>query len=870
MATLPTSHQSELELDSGSDRLSVLNIQRTCVHDGPGIRTTVFFRGCPLKCKWCQNPEAQAFSSPSSSDVGMSISEILSVIARDRAYYQTTHGGITLSGGDPLAQNRTVLLRFLEAAKAEGFHIAVETAGDVSWRVFEACLPFVDLFLFDVKVVGDEALHQELTARDGRRVEENLRNLIDTGANVRVRMCVVPGQNDVPSNIEATAALLKSIGHDAIELMRYYNLHEEKARRLELPQEPLNITVEESISALETVADAFTSLGITVETTATDRERQPVTFTQRVYDIKQDIRDAEYAVCIETADLKTTFYKNHGFTKPLALQRANLLRYLLNNKKTIVYPGELLVGNYTSKRVAGNVWVEYFGAAMVLNMWSIDRQTPVGFKVSAADKLRFYTKLAPFWGSKGLFSHAFPTSRDLGQYMLRTVEKRSGFNNNMAGIAHYIVNCERLLKLGTTGIAEEAEAKGEDNPDNPFYEGVSIALKGLEEFGDRYALHLRKMAREEADLDRRAELEQMARVCDRVPRKPAETFHEALQAILLLHIALCTESFENAISFGRLDQVLYPYYKADLKAGRIDYERAQELVACFILKVDEIIFLNDGDSLFELGKMFESLSPVETVTVGGLDREGNDCTNDVTYMVLDACELRPIGVNMAARIHKDSPPEYVQRIAEVYLNGSPMPALFNDDVYVPALLNEYETSVENARNYSIVGCVEPCASDDHYGNTDSANVNIVMPFLQALWGDTSRLWNVGELYYIDKRIRRRLRTRLKLGEPRIAKATLSRLRRTRKRVEKRLRNGPPASASYDGSVDGPLQGAPQRARARRPGRSAAHRGGPVEESDHTVGVVAVPGLHGDRQRRLRWWDHTQLERYPGRGCDRRG
>ena len=776
------------EAEHHADRLAVLNIQRTCVHDGPGIRTNVFFRGCTLKCKWCQNPEAQAFVPPTSPEHRRSVSEILGVIAKDKEYYRNTHGGITLSGGEPLAQHLATLLRFLEAAKGDGLHVAVETAGDVPWRTFEACLPYVDLFLFDLKVVGDETLHKELTERDGHRVADNLQRLVEAGANIQLRMCVVPGHNDVTSNIEATAALLKSIGHDTIELMRYYNLHEGKARRLELAQEPLHISAEQSARALEVAAGTFKSLGIDAYTTASNVARRATTFTDRVYEIQRDIRNADYEVCIESADLKTTFHKKHGFTEPLAVQRASLLRYLLNNKETIVYPRELLVGNFTAKRVAGNIWVEYFGAAMALTLWNIDRQTPIGFKCSNKDKLRFYTRLAPFWASRGLFSKAFPDSRELGQYILRLIEKRSAFNNNMAGIAHYTVNCERLVRLGTTGIAREAEEKRQGRPDTDFYDGVLIALQSLEEFADRYALHLRKMAREESDSQRRAELEKMASVCGHVPRNPARTFHEALQAILLLQIALCTESFENAISLGRLDQVLYPYYKADLDAGRIDYEAAKELVACFILKIDEIIFLNDGDSLFQLGKLFESLSPVETVTVGGVDQAGNDSTNDVSYMILDACELRPIGVNMAARIHRDSPAEYVERIAEVYLNGSPMPALFNDEVYISALRNEYETSLEDARNYSIVGCVEPCASDDHFGNTDSANINVVMPFLQALKGETHRLWEAGELTYIDKRFRRGLRTRLR--KPKLARTTLARLRRARKRVEKRLRNGP--------------------------------------------------------------------------------
>ena len=784
------------DIASHGAKLAVLNIQRTCVNDGPGIRTTVFFRGCTMRCRWCHNPEAQPFASSAPLEAHRSVAEIMRVIAKDRAYYRSTQGGVTLSGGEPLAQSRVGLLNLLEALKGEGIRVAIETAGDVPWRAFEASLPYVDLFLFDLKVVADAALHQTLTGRDPGQVEDNVARLAATDANVRFRMCVVPGLNDSTANIEAAAALLKSIGQPAIELMRYHDLHEQKSQSLHLSQAPLHISAERSASALEAASRAFTSLGIAAPSSASEAAPRKPIATTRVKRIQRAIRDSGHHVCLESAELKTAFYKRHGFTEPVAVQRGNLLRYLLNEKKITVYPDELLVGNFTSKRVGGSVWVEYFGTAMAINLWRIDRQEPVAFECSLSEKLRFYTKLAPFWARKSLLARTFPSPKELALFVARTLEQKAGFNNNLAGIAHFIVNCERLLRLGTRGIAEEVRQKRSEKrgEGSEFYDGVLIALRSLEEFGDRYAAHLSDLASVETDAERRAELEHMANVCARVPRDPARTFHEALQSILFLHIALCTESFENAISLGRLDQVLDPYYRADVEAGRLDYESARELLACFILKIDEVVFLNDGDTAFELGKVFESLSPVETVTVGGVDRDGDDCTNDVTYMILDVCELKPIGVNMAARIHHDSPDEYVERIADVYLNGSPMPALFNDDVYVPALRHEYATPLEDARRYAIVGCVEPVASDDHFANTDSANVNVAIPFLQALEGDTRPLWRRGVLDQLDEKMIEALRARIGHG-----------------RVRRTLQVGARSAARVRSSWR------PRRRRGRRPG-----------------------------------------------------
>jgi pyruvate formate lyase activating enzyme len=384
----------------------VLNVQRTCVHDGPGVRTVVFFRGCRLRCAWCHNPEAQAFAP--AGDASSSVADLMRVITRDQEYFQGTHGGVTLSGGEPLLQRRADLLRLLAALRQAKIHVAVETAGDVPWAAFAAALPYVDTFLFDLKVVGDDALHVQQTGRPGGLIEANLRRLVAAGAAVTVRMCVVPGHNDSPANLAATARLLTSIGRPAISLLRYYNLHEAKVRRLGLSQPPLDIANERSLAALEHAAASFAALGITVTHPAAEAGRHAAAFSPRVRALQRAIRASRYTVCLESALLKTRFYRRHGFAEPARVQRAKLLRYLLAHKRIIVYPDELLVGNYTSKRVGGNVWVEYFGTVLAAVLWHIDRQKPVPFECSLADKLLFYSSILPFWAEHGLIRKAFP------------------------------------------------------------------------------------------------------------------------------------------------------------------------------------------------------------------------------------------------------------------------------------------------------------------------------------------------------------------------------------------------------------------------------------------------------------------------------
>ncbi|MBW2648638.1 MAG: radical SAM protein [Deltaproteobacteria bacterium] len=748
-----------------TDKLRVLNIQRSCVHDGPGIRTTIFFQGCRLRCLWCQNPEALSFQPDIAPDSNYSNSDIMEVVSRDKEYFFKTGGGVTLSGGDPLLQNPDSLIRLLGLLIKEKIHVCVETALHVPWKNIDKIAPYADLFLVDLKIVGDDNLHKKYTKQDSKLIHSNLKKLIDLNTNIKFRMVIVPGFNDMESSIKATADFLKSINYNSIELLKYHNMYEDKARRLNLEYESLNITPDQSLAAVRSAVELFKSFDIKADCIDLDSYTHKAVFTKRVYDIQNGIRESDYHLCLEVSKLKTKFYKKHGFKKPAPIHRAERLSYVLKNKEIIFYPNELLVGNFTSKRVGGQVWEEHYGVLFGSLLYQINRQTPVSFKCSFKDKLDFYFKILPFW-----LKHCL------------------------------LIKVNPMLELGTAGIIEEIEAMQKEKPDNnqDFYNGAIIALKGLEEFAERYFDGLLSLCRKESDTKRRRELEEMAEICRHVPKHPARTYHEALQCMMFLQIALCIESYENAVSFGRLDQILYPYYKRDKKAGLIDYEKAKELLALFILKMDEVVLVNDGDTYLRIGRLFETQSTDQGVTAGGLGKDGQDATNDVTYMLLDICELQPLAINMTARIHKDSPNEYLDRLAEVYINGAPMPALYNDDLYVETLKKHYPTITEqDARNYSVIGCVEPNASDDHLGNTDCANINVALPLLQALKGEERDLWNFGISDQLEKLVTKFVDYNFS-GDNKISKSVSSNYNKIRNMYEKKSR---PSSYNPPSNMD---------------------------------------------------------------------
>jgi pyruvate formate lyase activating enzyme len=260
----------------------VFDIQRFSLHDGPGIRTLVFLKGCPLRCVWCSNPESQKydpeimFDASKCMDCGtciavcplnaieenktvhrinrqrcnscgncteacptralrfsgnrMSVKTVLKEIEKDREFYDSSGGGVTFSGGEPLGQPE-FLKHLLMACKSRDFHTALETCGSVKWEHFENILAYTNLFLYDVKQM-DPVEHEKLTGNDNRWVLENLEKLCRIGANVIIRMPVVPGANDSEKNLTATAELVTRLGITEIHLLPYHNYGESKYRML--------------------------------------------------------------------------------------------------------------------------------------------------------------------------------------------------------------------------------------------------------------------------------------------------------------------------------------------------------------------------------------------------------------------------------------------------------------------------------------------------------------------------------------------------------------------------------------------------------------------------------------------------------------
>lgn len=209
----------------------VFDIQRASLHDGPGLRTTVFLKGCPLRCDWCHNPESRKLA-PETGKSGkvygreMTVAEVMEPVRADRAFYVSSGGGMTLSGGEPTVQF-AFCKALLQAARPEGIHTCLDTCGQVEPERLHELIPLVDLFHYDWKV-DDPAEHLRWTGMDNRRIRENLGHLLNHRARVILRAPIIPGVNDTPSHEAALRRWEAHPGIAAVERLPYHDTGKSK------------------------------------------------------------------------------------------------------------------------------------------------------------------------------------------------------------------------------------------------------------------------------------------------------------------------------------------------------------------------------------------------------------------------------------------------------------------------------------------------------------------------------------------------------------------------------------------------------------------------------------------------------------------
>lgn len=242
----------------------IFDIQRFSVHDGPGVRTIVFLKGCYLRCKWCCNPESQNFEIEQMNRGGKiqtvgedkTVREIMETVERDRVYYRRSGGGLTLSGGESLVQHEFAAA-LLRAAKETGINTAIESTACAEYSRIEAILPYLDTYLMDIKHINSDK-HREFTGRSNKLILENAKKLANEKCNLIVRVPVIPTFNDTPQEIYDIAAFARSIGVKEIHLLPYHRLGTDKYTALgrEYLMGHIDLIPKEKIATLQNVASS--------------------------------------------------------------------------------------------------------------------------------------------------------------------------------------------------------------------------------------------------------------------------------------------------------------------------------------------------------------------------------------------------------------------------------------------------------------------------------------------------------------------------------------------------------------------------------------------------------------------------------------
>jgi hypothetical protein len=294
----------------------------------------------------------------------------------------------------------------------------------------------------------------------------------------------------------------------------------------------------------------------------------------------------------------------------------------------------------------------------------------------------------------------------LPDYSTAEEKARYGIARDFGWYGHNAADYATLIRDGLSGIRARAQAGLErmaasQDPEaqrkSGFYRSVIIALDAVRDFAARYAEIADQQAGREADPVRAEELHKIAGICRRVPEQPATSFHEALQSFVFYHVAIHATHFDGAL--GRPDQVFYPLLQADLDRGALTYEEAQELVDCFVLKINDCAKGPTGGRFVRSGVFHNTV-------LAGQKADGSDATNEISYMILDSLRrLVTTFPTVSVRLHRRSPERLIRACCEVMRSNAGAPALYNDEIFVPALAKA-GIPIEDARDYANDGCWE--------------------------------------------------------------------------------------------------------------------------------------------------------------------
>lgn len=427
----------------------------------------------------------------------------------------------------------------------------------------------------------------------------------------------------------------------------------------------------------------------------------------------------------DRAVLVTESYKETE-NLPVIERRAKAFSHILKNIPITIRDDELIVGSATKAPRGCQTFPEFSFKWLLDELDTVETRSADPFYISEETKARL-KEAYTYWDGK--------TTSDLATSLMApetiTAMEHNIFTPNnyfYNGVGHVTVNYGEVLNIGLSGIKRKAKAALSRvcpaAPDyakrHSFLTAVIESLDAASAYAKRYSSLAREMAVTESDPKRKAELLQIAKNCENVPENGATSFYEACQSFWFIQMLLQTESSGHSISPGRFDQYMYPYYKKDIEMGLITQESAQELMDCIWIKLNDLNKCRDEGS----AEGFAGYSLFQNLIAGGQTKEGLDATNELSFMCIHA--TMHVGLpqpSFSVRVWNGTPHEFMLEAARLTRMGYGLPAYYNDEVIIPSLLSRGLT-MEDARDYNIIGCVEPQKSGKTEGWHDAAFFNM--------------------------------------------------------------------------------------------------------------------------------------------------
>lgn len=448
----------------------------------------------------------------------------------------------------------------------------------------------------------------------------------------------------------------------------------------------------------------------------------------RIQRLKQSWLQSRPSISVARAKAFTDVYKENPGVPPLLL-RALAFKRACETAPLAIFDDELIVSHPSGRRRAGEVAPDIAWRWVRDELDNLPTRAQDPYQVSEADRQLLLEEIFPYWESRSVDEISQAQLEEAGLWRWSSesyicdvsIKTQNGGGDTCPGYDNI------LLVKGFAGIQAEAQQKlAELDASNPedidrilFYKASIVTCQGAIAYAQRYADLAQAMAQQEANPQRKAELENIATVCRHVPAHPPRTYQEALQSVWIAQSLFILEENQTGISIGRADQYLYPYYLADIESGRISMEEGYELTCSWLVKLAESMWLvSAGTAMY-----FAGYQPFINLVVGGQKREGGDASNALSYVIMEASKsLGLYQPSLAVRIHNQTPHKFLKKVVDVIKSGIGFPACHFDDAHIRMMLRK-GFSYEDARDYCLMGCVEPQKSGRIYQWTSTGYTN---------------------------------------------------------------------------------------------------------------------------------------------------